>query len=83
MTDMMFTIRTSHLRSAVPVAAEDMDKPKNAVQSSRKPRVPIITFVLFGEHMVGKQYIGMAVVILGALGILMQQKAMPADKNKI
>ena len=43
----------------------------------------IITFVLFGEHMVGKQYIGMAVVILGALGILMQQKAMPADKNKI
>ena len=42
----------------------------------------IITFVLFGEHMVGKQYIGMAVVILGALGILMQQKAMPADKNK-
>ena len=34
----------------------------------------IITFVLFGEVMVAGQYIGMAVVIAGALGILLEQK---------
>lgn len=34
----------------------------------------MITFVLFGETMVGLQYVGMAVVILGALGILLEQK---------
>ncbi len=34
----------------------------------------IITFVLFGEVMVPTQYIGMAVVIAGALGILLEQK---------
>ena len=31
-------------------------------------------FVLFGERMVGTQYLGMAVVIAGALGILLEQK---------
>jgi drug/metabolite transporter (DMT)-like permease len=35
----------------------------------------IITFVLFGERMIGTQYLGMAVVIAGALGILLEQKA--------
>ena len=34
----------------------------------------LITFVLFGERMVGTQYLGMAVVIAGALGILLEQK---------
>lgn len=34
----------------------------------------LITFVLFGEVMVAAQYIGMAVVIAGALGILLEQK---------
>lgn len=34
----------------------------------------IITFVLFGERMVASQYLGMAVVIAGALGILLEQK---------
>ena len=34
----------------------------------------IITFVLFGERMVVSQYLGMAVVIVGALGILLEQK---------
>lgn len=34
----------------------------------------VITFVLFGEVMVAAQYIGMAVVIVGALGILLEQK---------
>ena len=34
----------------------------------------LITFVLFGEVMVASQYIGMAVVIAGALGILLEQK---------
>ena len=34
----------------------------------------VITFVLFGEVMVAAQYIGMAVVIAGALGILLEQK---------
>ena len=34
----------------------------------------IITFVLFGERMVLSQYLGMAVVIVGALGILLEQK---------
>ena len=34
----------------------------------------LITFVLFGEVMVVSQYIGMAVVIVGALGILLEQK---------
>lgn len=35
----------------------------------------LITFVLFGERMVSTQYLGMAVVILGAFGILLQQKS--------
>ncbi len=34
----------------------------------------LITFVLFGEVMVTSQYIGVAVVIAGALGILLEQK---------
>lgn len=34
----------------------------------------VVTFVLFGEVMVAAQYIGMAVVIAGALGILLEQK---------
>lgn len=34
----------------------------------------LITFVLFGEVMVTSQYIGMVVVIAGALGILLEQK---------
>lgn len=34
----------------------------------------VITFVLFGEVMVMTQYIGIAVVIAGALGILMEQR---------
>ncbi len=34
----------------------------------------LITFVLFGEVMVLTQYIGMAVVMAGALGILLEQK---------
>ena len=34
----------------------------------------VITFFLFGEVMVAAQYIGMAVVIAGALGILLEQK---------
>ena len=34
----------------------------------------VITFVLFGEVMVATQYAGMAVVIAGALGILLEQK---------
>ena len=34
----------------------------------------LITFVLFGEVMVASQYIGMAVVMAGALGILLEQK---------
>lgn len=33
-----------------------------------------LTFVLFGERMVLMQYVGIAVLILGALGILMDQK---------
>ena len=34
----------------------------------------VITFFLFGEVMVAAQYAGMAVVIAGALGILLEQK---------
>ena len=34
----------------------------------------VITFALFGEVMVGAQYAGMAVVIVGALGILLEQQ---------
>lgn len=34
----------------------------------------VITYVLFGERMVTMQYMGMAVVIAGALGILLEQK---------
>lgn len=34
----------------------------------------VITFVLFGEQMAGLQYVGMVIVILGALGILLEQK---------
>ena len=34
----------------------------------------LLTFVLFGELMAGTQYIGMAVVIMGALGLLLEQK---------
>ncbi|MBS6396727.1 MAG: DMT family transporter [Clostridiales bacterium] len=34
----------------------------------------IITFVLFGERMVFSQYLGMAVVMTGAFGILLEQK---------
>ena len=34
----------------------------------------VITFALFGEVMVAAQYIGMAVVIAGALGILLEQQ---------
>ena len=34
----------------------------------------LVTFVLFGEVMVLTQYLGMAVVIAGALGILLEQK---------
>lgn len=34
----------------------------------------VITFVLFGERMVTTQYLGMAVVMAGAFGILLEQK---------
>lgn len=34
----------------------------------------LITFVLFQERMVSEQYLGMAVVMAGAFGILMEQK---------
>lgn len=34
----------------------------------------ILTFVLFGERMVAVQYVGMAVVMTGAFGILLEQK---------
>ena len=42
----------------------------------------LITFVLFGETLVGKQYIGMAVVIAGALGILVQQKTVSTKNSR-
>lgn len=34
----------------------------------------LITFVLFQERMILEQYLGMAVVMAGAFGILMEQK---------
>ena len=34
----------------------------------------IVSFLLFGETLVGTQYIGMAIVIMGAFGILMVQR---------
>lgn len=34
----------------------------------------IITFVLFGEVMVLSQYLGMAVVLVGAVGILLENR---------
>ena len=34
----------------------------------------VVSFIVFGNTMVQKQYIGMGVVLLGALGILMEQK---------
>ena len=39
--DKIFTIRTSHFSSAVPLAAEESERPINAVMSSKKPSVPI------------------------------------------
>lgn len=34
----------------------------------------LLTFLLFGERLTGSQYLGMGVVIAGALGILIQQR---------
>lgn len=42
----------------------------------------LITFVLFGEILVVKQYFGMAVVIAGALGILVQQKSASVKNDR-
>ena len=39
-----------------------------------------ISFLLFDERMGGKQYGGMAVVLMGALGILMEQKKKDAGE---
>lgn len=42
----------------------------------------VVTFLLFGEKLVGTQYAGMAVVIAGAVGILWEQKNMGMEKER-
>jgi drug/metabolite transporter (DMT)-like permease len=40
----------------------------------------IETFLIFHEHMVSGQYIGMVIVLAGALGILLEQNRKPAEE---
>ncbi len=42
-----------------------------------------ITFTLFGEVMIIEQYLGIAVLIAGAVGILLEQRTPEENKNKM